>query len=275
MRGEPSSSCASLLSGRQDVSGLCSSTMRGSPICLPDKREYLSKYARRHIRYGLHYLNPTSVWSSHILLTPKPNGQWRPAVDYVRVNKLITGTVWPMPRLHEVLYDLRGSKYFMSLDFDNAYFQVPLAEDSQEVFSQMLADGIYTPTRLPQGVTDATLHFQACVTQVFYDRLERFLIWLDDILLHARDWDEYFSSLEFVLSRCCEVGLYLSPRKTTLFATEAEWCGRRITAGGVELHPRLYESLVHLQSPITADDLSAFLGACNWMRNTLPTSQLL
>jgi hypothetical protein len=44
------------------------------------------------------------------------------------------------------------------------YWQLPLHEDSQECQSIITPDGVYTPTRVQHGTTNATVHMQASIT---------------------------------------------------------------------------------------------------------------
>lgn len=53
-----------------------------------------------------------------------------------------------------------------SLDMLQGYWQMPLAQDSQEFFTIAGPGGLYTPTRVPQGVLNATSYFQATMTEV-------------------------------------------------------------------------------------------------------------
>jgi hypothetical protein len=63
--------------------------------------------------------------------------------------------VWPMPMLEVALDHVGGASVFFSPDFFKGYWQFQLHEDSQERFSFLTDQGIYTPTRVLMGGSDS------------------------------------------------------------------------------------------------------------------------
>ena len=49
-----------------------------------------------------------------------------------------------------------GSKAFCTMDCLQGYWQCPLAEEAQELFTFVTQEKLFSPTRVPQGVTNAT-----------------------------------------------------------------------------------------------------------------------
>ena len=66
-----------------------------------------------------------------------------------------------MPGLEAELGRLRGAGAFATLDLLQGYWQCPLAAEAQEIFTIATPQGLFTPTRVPQGVLNATAYFQA------------------------------------------------------------------------------------------------------------------
>jgi hypothetical protein len=54
---------------------------------------------------------------------------------------------------------VRGAHGFGKFDFFKGFRQLPLQEDSRELFSFVTEDGMFTPTRVPQDTADSALHF--------------------------------------------------------------------------------------------------------------------
>jgi hypothetical protein len=73
-----------------------------------------------------------------------------------------------MPRMEDELASLAGSKCFATLDLMQGYWQLPLHEDSQECQSIITSDGVYTPTRVQHGTTNATVHMQAITEDLMH-----------------------------------------------------------------------------------------------------------
>eukprot|EP00644_Phytophthora_capsici_P014120 jgi/Phyca11/99271/e_gw1.3.1308.1 len=134
----------------------------------------------------------------------------------------------------------------------------------------MTDEKVFTPRSVSQGCSDAAIFFQktmeSCFASLLYDHL---LIWIDDLLLYAKDIDGYLDKLEEMLSLMDHFGLKLSAKKTSLYQTEVKWCGRIISGEGVRHDPNRIDSLRTLPYPRTAGELQQFVCAVNWMRQSI------
>ncbi|KAF1332443.1 hypothetical protein FI667_g3535, partial [Globisporangium splendens] len=117
----------------------------------------------------------------------KNNGKWCCAVvpdrkrgshdgfritnDYRPINRLTIPIAGPTPNLAVATKSVKGATRFGSFDLFKGFWQMPLAQESQELFSFMAEDGIYTPTRAPQGAVDSALHFQTQMQEDFSEML--------------------------------------------------------------------------------------------------------
>ncbi len=75
-----------------------------------------------------------SPWNSPLFLAPKKDGQYRPVIDFRRVNEVTEDDRYPLPVICELLQSLgQGNKIFSSLDLLSGYWQVPMAPKSREI----------------------------------------------------------------------------------------------------------------------------------------------
>lgn len=195
-------------------------------------------------------------------------------MDLRPVNAQIKKTVWPMPHADPMLAKLTGSKIWFNLDFLHGYWQFPLAETSRECLSFHTPFGVYTPNRVLHGATNVVAYFQSSMEDLFghFD----LLIYLDDILGYASNTSSLLEKLRSVFEVCQEKGLKLNPAKCKLITDEVQFCGRVINKHGVKFHPRQYEALTNVQSPITVGELMELVHGANWMRTAIPDfSQLI
>jgi hypothetical protein len=73
-----------------------------------------------------------------------------------------------------------------------------LDEDSQECQSIGTPLGVYTPTRVLYGTTNATMHMQAGVELTLTDIRPNIASWLDDVSPYGKSETEYLDALEKV-----------------------------------------------------------------------------
>ncbi|KAH9100338.1 hypothetical protein LEN26_015942, partial [Aphanomyces euteiches] len=158
-------------------------------------------------------------------------------------------------------------------DLIKGFWQMPVKKESQEVLSFLLDNDVVTPTRVMQGHVDSALFFQASMRDVSEEAsllYKNMLVWIDDVLIYAKTYEEYMDVLEKFLSKMEEKNLKLNPQKCELFQRQVKWCGRLIDGHGVKQDPEWIKALNELPYPTNAGELQQFLCATNWIRDSLP-----
>ncbi|KAH9152781.1 hypothetical protein AeRB84_004849 [Aphanomyces euteiches] len=168
----------------------------------------------------------------------RDTGALRMTIDSRPINACTELMSWPMPNLDSAMACLVGTKACFTLDWTKRYWQLPLHADSQEFFSFMRSFGVYTPTRVLMGQTDAVAYCQSVVHEMLGELLFCGLLeWLGDILDSAKSVASLLDLLNQVTATCAEFGLKLSTKKCHFYSAEAEWCGKIISAAGVTQSP--------------------------------------
>ncbi|KAE8964182.1 hypothetical protein PR001_g29138 [Phytophthora rubi] len=218
----------------------------------PDDRAFLERHVDALLQHSLVFRNPRSCWASAPRIVRKEEQDHDPLAD----PRMTVDT-----RAVNERRRCRGQCPFSRL----------LLESWKEYFTFVTHRGMYTPTRVPMGATDAVAYCQGVVEKIFGDLLGNgILCWLDDILGYAEDAAALMELLDKVLARCEEYGLKLHAKKCQFFATEVKWCGKLISAQGVRHCPERVQGLIDMPLPRTAGDLQQFLCAINWMRQGIP-----
>ncbi|KAJ0389674.1 hypothetical protein P43SY_011921 [Pythium insidiosum] len=126
------------------------------------------------------------------------------------------------PNLRAVTQAVRGAYGFGQFDLFKGFWQLPLASESQELFSFLTEDGVFTPTRVPQGAADSALHFQLQMHSVFRELLyESVLFWIDDVLLFASSPADFIDRLRVFFQILRQHKLKLNASMCKLFAPQA------------------------------------------------------
>ncbi|KAE9329883.1 hypothetical protein PF008_g15840 [Phytophthora fragariae] len=210
----------------------------------PDDRAFIERHVDALLQHSLVFRNPRSRWASVPRIVRKkeqdhdPLADPRMTVDTRAVNERTEAMPWQMPVLEVVIGELEGAHVFFVLDWFRGNWQLPLHPDSQEYFTFVTHRGMYTPTRVPMGATDAVAYCQCVVEEIFGDLLGNgILCWLDDILGYAADATALMELLDKVLARCEKYGLKLHAKKCQFFATDVKWCGKLISTQKVRHCP--------------------------------------
>ncbi|OWZ15878.1 hypothetical protein PHMEG_00010406 [Phytophthora megakarya] len=238
----------------------------------PHLRKFLRDFNARLVELGWVYENPTSRWACPALPVRKPgsSNDHRQTTDYRPVNSLTETMAAVMPILAVILENAKGMKHFGLFDFLKGFWQLPLAEWCQEILSYMTDAKIFTPRRVPQGCSDAAIHFQQTMEKCFAGLLyEHLLIWIDDLLLFAADIETYLQKMQELFGLINDFGLKLSVKKSSLYQTSVKWCGKVVSEDGIAHDPERIACLRSMPEPTNAGELQQFLCAANWMRESL------
>ncbi len=237
----------------------------------PLQREFIIRTIRELEAVGAIYKNNSSRWASPALAVPKPgSSKLRFTVDLRGPNSSTVPIQSAMPHLESLLQDIEGSICFANVDLAHGYWQIPLAEESQEMMSIQTPIGVYSSRRLVQGGSDSGNHFQAVLGEKFQGRVNNLIQWLDDFLFFARDEEGLLNDIQAFLKVCQEINLKVHAEKSSLFSKRVQFCGRIITSEGIQYHPRHFDSLVSMKKPTMAGELQQLLCATNWMRSSIP-----
>ena len=192
-------------------------------------------------------------------------------IDYKYINSCTEPIQGPMPLLSEDWYKITGANYFLSVDFLKGFWQLALAEESQELLAFITPEGVFKPTRAPQGCVDAPLYFHNEIHHIFREFIEsnKMLLWIDDVLIFAKTWEEYLDLVKRFFDRCREYSLQVNIKKTTLVSHEAIFCGREVNGKGVKMQARNLETFQQMPVPKDAGSLSQFLMGINWMSDSI------
>ena len=72
------------------------------------------------------------AWSNAVVLVWKKDGGLRFCIDFQRLNAQTQKDAFPLPRIHDVINALSGSKYYTTVDFLSGFWQTPMEESSRQ-----------------------------------------------------------------------------------------------------------------------------------------------
>ena len=155
---------------------------RAKPYCRSQVKDaQVSKELKQLLEAGL--LAPSqSPWASPLLILKKKDGGHQIVVDYHRLNSVTKKDSYPLPRIDDALRRLGGSRFFSAMDLASKYWQVDLSPEDREKAALITSEGLFEPTRMPQGLCNAPATFQRAMDSILRDlKLSCVLVYLDDI----------------------------------------------------------------------------------------------
>lgn len=130
-----------------------------------------------------------SAWVSPIVVTGKKTGGIRMCADLREVNKAVITDCYPLPHIDEMLTSLRGATVFSTIDLANAYYQLPLHEDSRDITAFITHDGLFRFCRVPYGLASAPSAFQKMMATILQG-VPGVKNYLDDLIVYGEKAEE-------------------------------------------------------------------------------------
>ena len=209
----------------------------------------------------------TSPWGALVLSVPKKDGSLRMCVDYRALNRLTVKNSYPLPRIGDIFDQLSGSKYFTKIDLRQGYHQIRLSESSIPLTAFRTRYGHYEFSVLPFGLANAPASFMTLMNDVFRNELDKFVIvYLDDILVYSRTWEEHLKHIHVVLTKLREQRLYGKISKCKFGMQEVEYLGHILQPSGLRADPHKTTIIKQWPTPTCKKHVQSFLGLVNYYR---------
>ena len=229
-------------------------------------RDHVTEMVDDYLKRGV-IVPSKSPYCSPVVLVKKKTGELRFCVDFRQLNARTRKDSYPIPDIDTTILALGNKKFFSTLDLRSGYWQVRLAESSQEKSAFGVMGGLFQFKVMPFGLANAPSCFQRLMEQVFVGLIGKFVfIYLDDILIASETWDEHLIHLEQVLERLVESGLKLKPSKCELVVHEVEFLGHLLTPNGIKMSPSKVKAINEYPVPKKVKELQSFIGLAGYYR---------
>ncbi len=186
----------------------------------------------------------TSPWASALVFVRKKNGQVRICADYRKLNSLTRKDAFPLPRTQDCFDAVSGATIFASMDITTAYNQIPEREQDIPKTAVVTKYGLYEFTTMPFGLCNAPATFQRVMELALLGlQWKTCLVYLDDVLVFAKDFDQMIDRLTDVLDRIRQARLKLKPAKCFFFKKEVCYLGHILSGEGIRPNPENIEKI--------------------------------
>ena len=176
------------------------------------KREVVREELDQMLQTGV--IQPsTSPWASPIVLVQKKDGGVRFCVDYRKLNHVAKFDAYPIPRVEETFKQIGSAEIVSTLDLARGYWQIPMTAESREKTTFTTPFGLYEFRVMPFGLHNAPATFQRLMNHVLWGSGAFAGVYIDDIVVFSRSWEEHLGHLRDVFSRLRQAGLTLKPSK--------------------------------------------------------------
>ena len=238
----------------------------------PLEMETCKSFVEEHLKTG-RIIPSKSPQASPFFFVPKKDGTLRPCQDYRYLNSFTIQNAYPLPLIPELIDDMKDSTLFTKFDIRWGYNNIRLREEDQWKVVFITPLGLFEPTVMFFGFSNAPPTFQAFMNHICADMIaEKWLkVYMDDMGIHTKDdLALHHERTRRVLQRLREHGLTIKLSKTVFDAPKMEFLGMIIGQGKVEMDNKKLEAIEKWKPPTTVKGIHSFTGFANFYRKFIP-----
>ena len=183
-------------------------------------------------------------------------------MDRQALNKITVKNRYPLPRIDDLLDQLKNDIYFTKLALHSGYHQVRIAE--QDVWKtafktkQVLFDWMV----MPFGLCNAPTTFMRVMSDLFRPFIDEFvLVYLDDILAFSKSWNEHACHVKKVFDVLKKEKFYVKLSECEFGKTTLGYLSHIVGHGQLETDPSKVEAIVNWPKSTNVTEVRSFLGA--------------
>jgi len=235
---------------------------RMSPSELTELKKQLEELLEKQ------FIRPSvSPWGAPVLLVKKKDGSFRLCIDYRQLNKYTIKNRYPLPRIDDLINQLRGALVFSKIDLRSGYQQIRVKAEDIPKTAFRTRYSHYEYQVMPFGVTNAPAVFMDYMNRIFHPFLDSFVVvFIDDILIYSKTFEEHEKHLIAVLQILKDKKLYAKLSKCEFWLEEIKFLGHIISKEGVSVDPTKVEAVLQWEPPKSVTEIRSFLGLAGYYR---------
>ena len=161
-----------------------------------------------------------------MLFVNKKDGTLWLCVDYRQLNKMTVKNKYLLHRIDDLFDQLKGASVFSKIDLRSGYHQLRIKDMDVHKTTFKTRYGHYEFLVMTFGLTNAPATFMDLMNRVFRSYVDQFfVVFIDDILVYSKDWENHDTHLRVVLEALRKERLYAKLSKCEFWLKEVSFLG--------------------------------------------------
>lgn len=174
-----------------------------------------------------------------------------------------------MPLIDDMIQEMQGFEVGSELDFNEAFTQLELAEDSGNLLAFSMESGTYRYTRLTYGINNAPEIFQSTIQRILQP-IKVVKNYADNLAIMGISVNDHHTRLDETLQLLRDNGLTLNRNKCKFAVNSMTFLGYLISSKGVAMSDDRVKAVLDIEQPGNINELRGFLGLSNACSKVIP-----
>ncbi|PAA61768.1 hypothetical protein BOX15_Mlig029272g4 [Macrostomum lignano] len=209
----------------------------------------------------------SSPWASNLIVVKKKNGDIRICTDWRQLNAATVKDAYPLPHLQQSMDALSGCSWFTTIDCKQGFNQVEVDEADRYKTAFYSTRGLMQFKKMGFGMCNSPATFQRLMELIMSGLTwEEVLVYVDDLIVFSKSFDQHLVSLRRVFERLRSAGLKLNKDKTVFAYRSVKYLGHVVSSEGIQPDPSKVEALTKIKTPSSAEEVRRFIGMLGFYR---------
>lgn len=233
----------------------------------PARQQIINEELDKLIKLGV-LEESSSPWASPVILVQKASGGFRLCIDSRKLNAVTKKNSYPLPRVDDILDNMKNAKFISSIDLSQAFLQLPLSECSKEKTAIITQGrGLLQYTVVPFGLSNAPQTLQKLVDTLFgAEFYARLFAYLDDLIVINDNFDSHVKLLDKVYEKLKAANLTVNMSKCEFCKSELKYLGYIVSENGLATDPSKVDAINNFPTPKNVKEVRSFLGLASYYR---------
>ena len=239
-------------------------SLYNSPVCLVHYPERIKKFMMEHGDKAMEELFKPEHYKTVATF-------FRFTTNLRGINAKTEPYHFPIPDATDVYHYTRGSRYYSSVDFRDAFFTVALAEEDRDKTAFTTPFGRYEWCVLPMGMINSSrLYSKVTLEALKHIPRTELINYIDDSMPHSRRFLKHMEILQRMYEAMREKTMVCKIEKSHLGFNQMKSLGHIISDMGRMPDPKLVSKLLAIAPPKDLQGIRSFLGVLNFNREYIP-----
>ena len=209
-------------------------------------------------------------WTHPLVVVANRDGTPLICVDLTKLNRYVRRPLHPAqtPK-HAVSTIANTAKFFSTYDVTDGYWQIPLAEESQELTTFTTPWGRFKFLRGPTGLVSTGDEY-CRRTDAVLGHLPRLHRVMGHMLCEADDLETCYNDARTLLQTCRENHITLGKNKFTFASAQVKFTGYIVGETGIMSDPAKIDAIARFPKPTSITEMRSFFGLVHQLGDFSP-----
>jgi hypothetical protein len=236
----------------------------------PIQEQQAQRQVNLWLQHGVVEPIATPPLLNNIVMASKKDGGIRVCIDCTPANKVTQEFNWPLPRLQDIRFRIKGATWFFRLDLKDAFFRIRIPVAFRYLTAFMVGGVAYQFRRMPFGLKTAPATFQRFMDWGLSEFTGRAVWYIDDVMGVANSLPELMVRERQIRARLHDMGCEINETKCVGGRTSLLFAGLWIMGAGIGPNLQQVEKIFTLPPPRTKAEAQSALGLVSYLRDFIP-----